>query len=57
MVRLGDVLSSMEFSEHMKKSQTNLSMGKTIDGSITIKSLEEMPHLLVAGATGSGKSV
>jgi S-DNA-T family DNA segregation ATPase FtsK/SpoIIIE len=57
MVRLGDILSSAEFAESMKKNETNLSLGKAIDGSIVIKPLESMPHLLVAGATGSGKSV
>jgi S-DNA-T family DNA segregation ATPase FtsK/SpoIIIE len=41
----------------MKKNLTNIAMGKAIDGSIVVKSLERMPHLLIAGATGSGKSV
>lgn len=57
IVRLGDILNSPEFNEDMKKSDNNLSLGKAIDGSIIIKQLEKMPHLLVAGATGSGKSV
>ena len=57
MVRLGDILSSNDFANDMKKSDNNLSLGKAIDGSIIIKTLESMPHLLVAGATGSGKSV
>ena len=48
MVRLGDVLGSSEFTNDMKKSDNNLSLGKTIDGSIVIKTLESMPHLLVA---------
>jgi len=57
MVVLWDVLSSPEFSTHMKKNETNLALWKAIDGSMIIKSLEKMPHLLVAGATWSGKSV
>lgn len=57
MVRLGDVLSTEDFGTLMKKTTTNLSLGKGIDGSVQIKPLEAMPHLLVAGATGSGKSV
>lgn len=57
MVRLGDVLGSADFAWHMKKSFTNLSLGKSVDGSSIIKTLESMPHLLVAWATGSGKSV
>ena len=57
MVKLGDILNSSEFIQDMKKSDNNLSLGKAIDGSIMIKTLESMPHLLVAGATGSGKSV
>lgn len=57
IVRLGDILSSSEFADSMKKNETNLSLGKAIDWSIVIKSLESMPHLLVAWATWSGKSV
>lgn len=57
MVRLWDILGSKEFTNEMKKSDNNLSLGKAIDGSVIIKTLESMPHLLVAGATGSGKSV
>ena len=48
MVRLGDILSTPDFTADMKKSDNNLSMGKAIDGSIVIKTLESMPHLLVA---------
>jgi len=57
MVRLGDMLNTTEFATDMKKSDNNLALGKAIDGTIIIKTLESMPHLLVAGATGSGKSV
>ena len=57
IVRLGDIISTEEFSMQMKKNSTNLSLGKGIDGSVQVKALESMPHLLVAGATGSGKSV
>jgi len=57
MVRLWDVLSNPDFAADMKKSDNNLSLGKAIDGSIVTKTLESMPHLLVAWATGSGKSV
>ncbi len=57
MVRLGDMFNTTEFSNDMKKSDNNLALGKAIDGSIIVKTLESMPHLLVAGATGSGKSV
>lgn len=41
----------------MQKGLMNMSLGKAIDGVNVIKSLEDMPHLLIAGATGSGKSV
>lgn len=57
MVKVSDILSSHEYQDAMKQSETNLTLGKAIDGSVIIKTLESMPHLLVAGATGSGKSV
>lgn len=57
MVHLGDVLWSPDFAQAMQKNLTNLTLWKSIDGTNIIKSLEEMPHLLIAGATGSGKSV
>ncbi len=57
IVRVWDMLSSKEFQERMNKSDTNLTLWKQIDGSIITKTLESMPHLLVAWATWSGKSV
>ncbi len=57
IVRLWDILSSKEFQWEMRNSDTNLTLGKQIDGSIITKTLEKMPHLLVAWATWSGKSV
>ena len=57
MVRLGDIMWSQEFQSQIRKVNTTLALGKQIDGSIIVKDLESMPHLLVAGATWSGKSV
>ena len=57
MVYLWDVLWAPEFSQSMQKNLTNLTLWKAIDGSNVFKSLEDMPHLLIAGATGSWKSV
>lgn len=57
MVRIGDVLNSEEFQESMKKKTTWLALGKGVDGKTEIKALEDMPHLLIAWATGSWKSV
>jgi len=51
------VLNTSDFVADMKKSDNILPLGKAIDGSIIIKTLESMPHILVAGATGQGKSV
>ena len=55
MVRLTEILSSPEF----KNSSSNLSLalGKDIAGEPIVVDLAKMPHLLVAGTTGSGKSV
>ena len=57
MVCLWDILSSTEFQKWMQKSETTLALWKWIDGSIAVSQLDSMPHLLVAWATGSWKSV
>lgn len=57
MVRLSETLGSVEFTKSIKDNLTNLAIGKWIDGKHVVKPLDSMPHLLVAGATGSGKSV
>ncbi len=57
MVRLGDSYSSLEFSKSMKENRTWLIIGKWIWWEQVVKPLEKMPHLLVAWATWSGKSV
>lgn len=57
MVHMADMLESDSFASKQSDNLTNLPIWKAIDGSILIKSLESMPHLLVAGATGMGKSV
>jgi S-DNA-T family DNA segregation ATPase FtsK/SpoIIIE len=54
-VYLRDLLASADYD---KKSQTlPLALGETIDGEPYIADLAKMPHLLIAGTTGSGKSV
>ncbi|MDO5028338.1 MAG: DNA translocase FtsK 4TM domain-containing protein [Bacillota bacterium] len=55
MVTLEEVLSSKEFQEY--DSDLPLVLGKDTEGAVVISSIDDMPHLLVAGATGSGKSV
>ena len=54
-VYLGDIISSKEFKD--SKSKLSVAVGRDISGNIIICDLQDMPHLLVAGATGSGKSV
>ena len=56
-VCLWDILSSTEFQRWMQKSETTLALWKGIDGAIAISQLDAMPHLLVAWATWSWKSV
>jgi len=54
-VYLREVIESNEFSATNKN--LSFSLGKDIGGNCVVSDLTKMPHLLVAGATGSGKSV
>ena len=55
IVRFSEVLSSPEYDD--AKSPVTLALGHDIGGKPVITDLARMPHLLVAGTTGSGKSV
>ncbi|MCR5610544.1 MAG: DNA translocase FtsK [Clostridiales bacterium] len=55
MVRLREVLDTNEFSS--ASSPLTFALGKDIAGKPVMADLEKMPHMLIAGATGSGKSV
>lgn len=55
MVRLSEILSSDAYEK--SNSPLTLVLGKDISGQPTVADLAKMPHLLVAGTTGSGKSV
>lgn len=54
-VQLRDLLETDEF--RMAKSKISFAVGKDISGKTVVSDIAKMPHLLVAGATGSGKSV
>ena len=54
-VSLREVIDSTEFAK--AKSKTSIALGKSIDGSCIVGNIAKMPHLLIAGTTGSGKSV
>jgi S-DNA-T family DNA segregation ATPase FtsK/SpoIIIE len=55
MVRLSSVLSAEDFDK--SKSPLTMALGHDIAGNPVVTDLAKMPHLLVAGTTGSGKSV
>ncbi|MBT4495388.1 DNA translocase FtsK [bacterium] len=55
LVKLREILTSNEFKK--KKGALLFSLGKDVAGRPWIGDLDKMPHLLIAGATGSGKSV
>ncbi len=55
MVTLREILENNSFKN--SKSRLNVALGRDIQGEATCADLAKMPHLLVAGTTGSGKSV
>jgi len=54
-VHIREVIESEEFSQH--QSKLAFALGKDIAGKSVVADIAKMPHLLIAGATGSGKSV
>ena len=54
-VLIRDVIESREFTEH--KSKTAFALGRDIGGRNIVGDIEKLPHVLIAGTTGSGKSV
>ena len=55
MVPLRDVIESEEFANN--KSKLSVALGKDVAGNVVIGNIAKMPHVLIAGSTGSGKSV
>ncbi len=55
VVKMRSLVESREFQN--AKSRLTVALGKDITGKITLADLSRMPHLLIAGSTGSGKSV
>ena len=55
LVRIRGVINSSKFRD--SKYPLPIAIGKTISGEVFVDDLSRMPHLLIAGATGSGKSV
>jgi S-DNA-T family DNA segregation ATPase FtsK/SpoIIIE len=55
MVKFKEVIASSAFEK--SKSKLTLCLGKDIVGNPVVAELDKMPHLLIAGATGAGKSV
>lgn len=55
IVKMREIIESPEFIN--AKSKLTVALGRDIEGNITLADLAKMPHLLIAGSTGSGKSV
>lgn len=55
VVHLREVIESEEFRQ--AKSKLTIALGRDITGNIVVADIAKMPHMLIAGATGSGKSV
>ena len=57
MVSMESILNSKKFAESGTKMELPVALGRTITNEVFMFDLAKMPHLLVAGATGQGKSV
>ena len=57
LVTLREILESKEYKAAKEESKLTVALGRDVAGAIRIGDLAKMPHLLIAGATGSGKSV
>jgi len=56
-VTLRELMQSADWEEGKRRCKLPLALGKDVYGNVIIADLAQMPHLLIAGTTGSGKSV
>lgn len=57
VVSIRELIESEKFKESCKKSKLSFVVGKDIAGNVIVGDIAKMPHVIIAGATGSGKSV
>jgi DNA helicase HerA-like ATPase/ribosomal protein S25 len=57
LVTLREILESKEYEAARRKSRLALALGRDVAGQVRVGDLAKMPHVLIAGATGAGKSV
>ncbi|MBQ9065986.1 MAG: DNA translocase FtsK, partial [Clostridia bacterium] len=56
-VTLREILEAPDYQKKAKKSRLTVALGRDIAGNVCMTDIAKMPHLLIAGTTGSGKSV
>ncbi len=57
LVTLRSVVQTPQFQRQSSKSKLTVALGQSVSGEAIVADMTKMPHLLIAGATGSGKSV
>jgi len=57
IVKIREIFDSEEYKNSISTMKLPIALGKTVDGKSYVTDIVPMPHLLIAGATGSGKSV